>query len=424
MMMIKTFSVVLCAVFLICTHASAQLESPKPKASTMTLAPQVYALEVPGTPVDLNISADMELLGSSDKKDDPGYKKYKEGYNLILDEQWEEARKKLGEMVKEFPKSEYVDDAEYWSAYALEHLEKDKNKAYKAFKGFILNYPNSNYYDDAVAEMFKLAGGSVAVGKSGSTVYVREGATGINVDKNGAVFKESDGKGGFRYRYEMAEPLTQNVRALAKLERQLRMHPHTIGTPVPVPNATPFPALAPGLFDPEEKLDPETRLKMDALYALGNSKVDSLSFTALRDVAVDPKQSPALRKTAMDALVNYVNYKKFDVLSVYLEVAKRDTSEDIQNLAIDYIGQYSSSKDKSVAALSDLFSTIPNYRVEKQRSILWSIGEIGNRQAVEFLGKVAKTHKDYTLRSDAIYYLGNIGGNEARQALYEILKEK
>ena len=40
-------------------------------------------------------------LGS---KDDPGYKLYKAGYNLILNEKWQEARTKLAEVAKRFEK--------------------------------------------------------------------------------------------------------------------------------------------------------------------------------------------------------------------------------------------------------------------------------------------------------------------------------
>ena len=169
------------------------------------------------------------------------------------------------------------------------------------------------------------------------------------------------------------------------------------------------------------QIDPAIQVKMEALYALGDTEEDSLSFTTLRDVAVDPKQPRQLRKAAMDALADF---KKHDVLSVYLDVAKNDTSEYIQDIAIDYVGQLGSDKDKSVTALIGLFSAIPNYRLEKQQAVLWSIGEIGNRRAVNFLSKIARTHENYALRSDAIYYLGNVGGDDARRALYEILKGK
>src|SRR5690349_8170386 len=87
------------------------------------------ATTIAGSGNSYSISSDGFEPSESGKKDDPGYKMYKAGYDLILDEKWGEARTKLSEMVKQFPKSDYVDDAEYWSAYAYEHSTKDRKKA-------------------------------------------------------------------------------------------------------------------------------------------------------------------------------------------------------------------------------------------------------------------------------------------------------
>ena len=174
---------------------------------------------------------------------------------------------------------------------------------------------------------------------------------------------------------------------------------------------TPFPGT-------EEKIDPQLKLKMDALQAIGETKEDSLSYQTLRDIAVDIRQPRSLRETAMDALSNFSH---FDVLHVFLEVAKKDTSEEIQNMAIDYMGLISKNKDRSFETLAELYGLIPKRRVSQLQTILSSIAEIGNERAVDFLSRVAKTDGNYDLRSDAIYYLGNIGGDKARAALYDIL---
>ena len=427
-MNIKTLSAVMCAACLTSLHASAQLQPPTLNAPVMAVAPQAYALEVSRSSVMMD--AGIDLISSPEKKDDPGYKKYKEGYNLILDEKWEEARKQFGEMVKQFPKSEYVDDAEYWSAYALKHI--DKKKAKEAYKQFILNFPKSNFYDDAVADAGDLdMRVYVSTTKGGPKVtFVENGSSahrlvGVPVPVPDAEPPEDPQdpqdpekphrKGGFAYTYDLSRPMQQNARALARLDRKLRISARSLGSTFSAPS------LAPGHWAPEEKLDPQTQLKMEALYALGDAKEDSLSFATLREVVTNPKQPLPVREAAMDVLSGF---RKYDVLNVFLEVAKKDTSEEVQNMSIDYIGQISSDKNKSVAALIDLFSAIPQYRVEKLQTVLWSIAEIGNQRSVAFLGKVAKTHDNYVVRSEAIHCLGNIGGSEAREALYDILKEK
>ena len=339
-----------------------------------------------------------EILG--DQKD-PAYKMYKSGYDLILDEKWKEARKKFADLIAKYPKSDYVDDAEYWSAYALKHI--DAKKALDAYNKFISKYPKSHYYDDAVADLSQLKDeeGYIFSGNGGTNIHVKEGQRAF-VTPEGMVVGKANGK-LFGYSFD---------RNMRRMQRQLRAV--TVATPRAVPQPW-------GISSSDEKLDPETKLKMDALYAIGETKEDSTSYKALRDVALDRSQPRQLREAAMDALSDF---RKFDVLPVFAEVAKTDTSEYMQNTAIEFVGRHSKDKNRSVETLMDLFSAVPKYREEQLGTVLYSIAEIGNDKAVDFLATVARTHENYNLRSDAVYYLGNIGGDKARAALYEILKEK
>ena len=59
------------------------------------------------------------LSWSDDQQNDPAYELYKTGYNLILEERWKDAQNRFAELVTRYPKSEYVDEAHYWTAYAL-----------------------------------------------------------------------------------------------------------------------------------------------------------------------------------------------------------------------------------------------------------------------------------------------------------------
>ena len=175
----------------------------------------------------------------------------------------------------------------------------------------------------------------------------------------------------------------------------------------------------PGMLN--QKLDDETQLQLDALNALGDKRDDEGSFDALSEVAVDAKRNRTLRIAAMDQLAEF---KKPDPLSVFIEIAKKDTSEDVQNMAIDYIGSLSGNKNRSVETLTELFTAIPKYRVSQLQAVLSSIAEIGNDKSVDFLGTVARNNDNYDLRRDAVYYLGGIGNEKARAVLLDILKTK
>ncbi len=322
-----------------------------------------------------------------ENKSDAGYTLYKEGYALVLEERYAAARKKFEELLAKYPGSSYADDARYWTAYSLKN--SDREKAIEDYKRFIREHPKSSYFDDAVAdlnalqiEMPEMPRGAAAPTPPG---FPRR-APGVPIAPN-----------------------TGNL--LRQLKREIR-HMARSGGPAHAP--APFAG-----WREEEKLDDATRLKMDALYALGETKEDDRSFSTLRDVALDTRQVHPLREAAMDALSGFT---KHDALSVFVEIAQKDTSADLQGFAIDYIGEHGTDKNQRVTVLEDLFRSLPKSRADQRRTIVYTIADVGNDRAVDFLKRVALADEDYDLRRDAVYYLGSIGGESARSALYDILK--
>ena len=92
--------------------------------------------------------------------------------------------------------------------------------------------------------------------------------------------------------------------------------------------------------------------------------------------------------------------------------------------AVSYISHLGKNKTKSLQTLISLFESLSKEQANSQPTLLYSIASVGNDEAVEFLGKVAKTHENLEVRRIAIQFLGNIGGDKARGILVEILKGK
>ena len=322
-----------------------------------------------------------------DDKSDSGYALYKEGYSLVLEEKYAAARKKFEELLAKYPGSSYADDARYWTAYSLRNT--DREKAIGDYRKFIREHPKSAYYDDAVADLNAL---------QIEMPEMPQGATAPPAP-------------GFPRRPTAVAvgPNTGNL--LRQMKREMRqMSRIGVARPSPAPFA---------MWGKEEKLDDATRLKMDALYALGETKEDDRSFSTLKEVALDARQVHPLREAAMDALSGFT---KHDALSVFVEIAQKDTSADIQGFAIDYIGEHGTDKNQRVTVLEDLFRSLPKSRTDQRKTIVYTIADVGNDRAVDFLKRVALADEDYDFRRDAVYYLGSIGGENARSALYEILK--
>ena len=322
-------------------------------------------------------------------QDDPGYELYKEGYNSILTEDWERAQVVLDELIVRYPKSDYVDDACYWSAYALRHVSREK--AAKLYRRFIEEYRHSSYYDDAVADLTELE----------SVVLVRtpEGPT-ISISK-----------GDVKAHTYIVAP------SIKKLEREFRHAARAYSRIGIRKGAHDIPAIV----RIEEDLDPETRLKMEALYALGDADEDEHSFTMLKGVALDMEQPEPLREAAMESLAGF---EQFDVVTVFVDIAKNDTSPSVQSYAIDYIGKVGKDDDRKVTILVHLFDTLPDGRTDQRETVFYTIADIGNDRAVDFLTTVAMSHGEFEFRRDAVYYLGSIGGTRARNALLQILSNK
>ena len=327
--------------------------------------------------------------------DDPGFDAYKRGYELILDERWEQAYEHFQEFLKNYTTSSYVDEAQYWSAYALSHI--DRQKALDRYTTFIKDYPKSTYYDDAVADLSRLKADAVVV-RSGSGGAISIGTTAGSPVKAPRAFAYSFSAGN--------RSLQRQLRKERMLVDRMRLN-GDVGIA--------------SLSPPAVKVDQETQLKMDVLYAIGENHEDETSFKKLKTVALDRTQQEPVRLAAMDALTGFT---RFDPLPVFVEIARKDTNAHLQDYAIDFIGEDSKDKSKSVDALIDLFTSLPDHRKRQGETILYSIADLGNDRAVDFLTTVALSHRSIELRRDAVYYLGNIGTERSRSALYRILEGK
>lgn len=360
--------------------------------TSLLLAASVYGQNttIYSTPMIAAVAAMHDEPGD---QEGPDHDMYKKGYDMVLGEKWDSARKQFAELLEKYPKSNYSVDARYWSAYALMHT--DLQKALASYKEFVSKYPKSTYYDDAIADMENvqaqielIQAQKMAAGSRASHTWV--------VPPEPAIAPHI---------YTLDTKMRHLNRTMQRMSRRLS-RTMTFSTGVPY------------MID-ENKLDEKTRLKIDALSALGENTEDEKAFATLKDIALDTKQPLVLRKQALNLLSDF---KKQDVDALYLDLAKRDTSEEIQVIAIENIGQSGQDKNKTVQTLEQLYSSLPAKHEDQRAAALYRIADVGNDQAVDFLSRVARTDSDYDMRSDAVYYLGNIGGEKARAVLYDILK--
>ena len=87
---------------------------------------------------------------------DEDTKAYKQAYNLITEEEWDEAHKALTQFLSKYPNSPWADDARFWQCYSQEKLDYDYEEVYNCYKRFISEYPDSKWVDDAKSNMVEI----------------------------------------------------------------------------------------------------------------------------------------------------------------------------------------------------------------------------------------------------------------------------
>lgn len=355
-----------------------QLElEPMLAFAPMELAPIAELGSLIFSPSSIHTVPVAELFDPGDQ-DDPGYATYKKGYNLILEEKWNDARKVLSEVGTKFPKSKYVDDAQYWIAYSLKH--SDKKKSIEAYKKFLERYPDSNYYDDAVADLNRLENPNAAT------------VVGI----------------------ESVETPLPPSRSLDAMAREARAAVRALP---PTPAIPPMEGFSVG--SSKEK-GPELRMKIEALYALGRSSQDEKTFEVLKETALNKEQPRELREAALDMLRNF---KGRNVSALFMELVNDDYDKMLQRTALYWIGQLSEGNAEKTFSILKSVATDHNRSREIRETAFHSLAQLKRGDVVNIFVEIAKNDPDKHIQQTALYYIGQSARRGDEEKVFQVLKE-
>lgn len=335
--------------------------------------------------------------------DDPAYKMYKEGYDLVLDEQWKEAAIKFKQVLQQHPQSRYVEDAQFWNAYILAHSTQQPQKAARAYSAFLAKYPASKYIDEVIADLAELKGnyalfhnGHVPSQQRSVTVSITDST---DLESNEIIVIDSGGEtiipGGT---LPHLEEITHTIRIDARRIGEIA----TIVTKIE--NDT--------IFGIRKNV-------RGSVHMLKSPEKNDQSYHALKGILLDSRLPQQKRVAALSSLSDM---KKINVVPVLLDVIRLDTCPEIQVIALDHIRERIQDKEKTVTVLEDLFRSLPKEQTEQRQMVFYSIADIGNDRAVDFLETIARSNRDSELRGEAIYYLGSIGSEKARNVLAKIIQ--
>jgi HEAT repeat protein len=169
--------------------------------------------------------------------------------------------------------------------------------------------------------------------------------------------------------------------------------------------------------------EPDKKLRQTALYALGRNRGDLEGeiVALIKEVALRSAEDREIRIAALFAL----SERKTGVpTDFFVDLVAKEKDEEIRKVVVQVLSR--SIKDKTAAfnTLSGIYGNATGSDRKVKEAALYGIAELGNAQAVSFLKNVATTEQDQDLRRTAVYFLGSIGGEDAKAVLIEILKKK
>ncbi len=342
-------------------------------------------------------------VSEAGETDDPAYALYREGYSSVLREDWAEARKIFVELRRRFPASSYREDAEYWTAFSWK--QEDPEKAREAYEKFIREHRGGRYFGDAIADLRMLEIEAALARVPQPPPSLAPVAEEIRIEVPGEL-----------RRIEL------------DMERLARAQSHMMNRSLMVIRegdtllAKAFPSQPririahPGLDDPE------LQMRLNALDAMIAGKRDEAAFNALHEIAIDDAQPVPIRQIALNSLAGF---SRKDPGAVFLMVADRDTNETIQRIAIELFAASNRPRSDRTERLMNMFKRFEGSGQSRQgvlSTTLYALAVIGDDRAIDFVAQIARSSKNQPLRDDAIFYLGNIGTDRARQALLKIVK--
>jgi hypothetical protein len=333
--------------------------------------------------------------------DDPSYALYREGYAAVLGEEWQAARKVFAELQRRFPRSQYADDAAYWTAYSWR--DTDPSKAATLYRKLLKDFPQSPYIDDAVADLRMLE-----VNQELARMSVFRGPRPAQHEIRISISQELG-----RLRDDISR-----LRAVQGDMEQHRLMVFGQGDTLIIRTIQPMRMTGVPLA-----LDPQMRTRLQAMQELTQSGGTAEAPQALKELVLDPRQPAQLRLSAVYSLGSL---RQPEARSVLLEIARTEAAPDFQRSAIEVYAQSAPERGKAVEDLIALFKQFSgngNARDPRISTTLYAIASLGDARATDFLAEVARTHADEDIRNSAVLYLGSMGTERSRNALIQLLRE-
>ncbi|MBI2150697.1 MAG: HEAT repeat domain-containing protein, partial [Acidobacteria bacterium] len=160
------------------------------------------------------------------------------------------------------------------------------------------------------------------------------------------------------------------------------------------------------------------RARRDAIYWISQSRAE-------KDTIVDTLVGllPSLGDDEAESVAFALGQTRTEKATNALAAIARDKSksEKNRNNALFWIGQ--SRVANRITLLEDIYKSSMDSSTTR-RQVLFALSRIREPQVAQILGNIASTDPDIEVRKQAVFWLGQIRGPEANQALERLLQKK
>lgn len=333
-------------------------------------------------------------------------KLYQQAYKLVLEKNYEQAQKQLTEIINNYQRSSWVDDASFWLCYTVEKSQNDKGLAFDYYARFVEKYKNSKWRDDAMQNMALLARVLEKEGRGEYALRLKEFKNEANDELTMAALQALQHRGDKRA-YEKIVQIydkTKSKRIKDKLVYMISSFNNKAAA---------------------EKLrhiavnEEDAQLREKALFWLANEFSSKQTAQFLRE-RVEQDASRTVREKAVFGISQLSEALAVKELT---EIAQSHKDEHIRAKAIFWLGDIGGDQ-KNIDLLLGFVKNDPSQLVRDKA--IFALSQIETPQALDALLNLAKTAKQPHVRSKAIFWLGQSSKDEKYiEAFYNIaLKDK
>ncbi len=333
------------------------------------------------TPVAYGSSQDLDKLKRFlQTRNTPAMKLFREGRDLIENEEWAKAAQTFSGFINTYPRDSDVDAALYWYAYALKRQGNAKEAA-KQLKRLIKDHGRSGWRDEADAMLAELAPAL------GEPQIINNALSKENEELKIIALQSLFESSPERAMAFVAEWLKPNSTASRRMKESA----------VSLLGAHGGKGAVPILLDIARN-QPDVKLRQTAIHRLGEAGGEAVLDDLMQIYAAD--REGKIKQQILHALAEMESPRAHAKL---LDIA-RTASEpvELRRSAIHRLGE----RDNP-SALDDLLRVYEaDANLEIRRQIIHAIGESSDPRAPGKLIEIARSAPDIELRRAAIHRLG------------------